>query len=714
MDIKIILLVVTIIAIYGYVYKIPLVCYGCEEPGAITSLFFKCIVDTSKDSELCKITSNIDDLPAQITETGRRVTNAVVKEVTEKIPETIKIAYDKLMREIEKIVKLIMENLDNFKTKVFEFIQIAYDDVKNVVIKTTDDLYKKLIAPILVYLNRFIIDPIKNLINMLIEFKELVAYSIENSVKSITGIVVKLQNDLVNVISNIPKYIEEFINVIMDIINFSTDKSVDGMNGAIGSVVGFTNGAIGTMAGAVNASSSAITNTSKDIARVVENGVNEVVRGLNTGVVDGLNTSLTKLIDGLKTAINDGVIKPVNVTGDAISNAVNGSVNPIIGVINKTVAGLNQARSASIPKLEIPEIRIPEIDIKIAKIPSALIINKTPITPEIKPFGFLPFINDVAGINLDIKDVEGVNIGYIPTIPRIDGVKFDLNYSIPTITGPNKEDPGKYISVKSDLIPKPNPINGGTKKDGRKNFLNIEKGGFLPQIDLDPQIKAISTELKKPLDTASSFIKEIYNDTMDPINKVIINLTMISESIKIAIDTLFKRYLNQEYLDFIIAEIQRGVNLTYKKALEIMMERVINPMIGLFNTLKFKLMEGVMKVIEIIKGIFVVVLDNLEMLFSKVADVLYETGKVVVKTSGFFIFYLFGQYVDLIPLPVNITMKLNIVIFNFILLLYFMAKPYLEEWRLILLSVGLLGAVSFGFVKAVEQNEKRKFLDVKI
>lgn len=714
MDIKIILAILVVIAIYGYVYKIPLVCYGCEEPGAITSLFFKCIIDTSKDSELCKITGNIDDLPAQITETGRRVTNAVVKEVTENIPKTIKIAYDNLMKEIEKIVKLIMENLDNFKVKVFEFIKDAYEDVKDVAIKSKDALIEKIIKPIMVYLTRFIVEPIKNLIQMLIDFKELLASTIQTAVKDITGVVVDLKNNLVNVISSIPKYIEEFINAIMDIINFTTDETVDGMNKAVSTIVGTTNTAIGGMAGAVNASTSAITNASKDIAKNVEKGVNEVVNGINIGVVNGVNTSLTKLVDGLKIAINEGVIKPVNITGDGISTAVNSSVNPIIGVINETVSGINKAREISIPKLEIPELKIPEFDIKIAKIPSAVILNKTQITPEIKPFGALPVIGKVAGINLDIKDVPGVQIGYAPSIPKINGVEFNLNYNIPTITGPNKENPGQFITVNPNLIPKPNPVNGGTPKNGVVNFLNIKKGGFLPQVSLDPAVKTISNELSKPIQSASSFIKNIYDENMEPINKVIQDLITMSQALIEAVKTLFNRYLNQEYFNLMVSEIQKGVVYTYGMALEIVKEKVIKPMVSLLNILKEQLIKNVMMVVEIIKGIFKLVLDNLKVLFSRVADVLYETGKVVVKTSGYFIFYWLGRYVDLMPLPVNITMKFNIIIFNFILLLYFMARPYLEEWRLILFSIVMLSALSIGFVKAIEPKEKSKILDVNI
>jgi hypothetical protein len=464
------------------------------------------------------------------------------------------------------------------------------------------------------------------------------------------------------------------------------------------------------MAGAVNQSSSAITNASKDIAKNVERGVNEVVNGINTGVVDGVNNSLTKLVDGLKTAINDGVIKPVNVTGDGISSAVNSSVNPIINVVNETVSGINKAREVSIPKLEIPELRIPEFDIKIAKIPSAIIINKTQITPEIKPFGALPVIGRVDGINLDIKDVPNVQIGYAPSIPKINGIEFNLNYNIPEITGPDKSNPGRFISVNPNLIPRPSPINGGTPSNGKVNFLNIKKGGFLPQISLDPAVKTITNELSKPINAASSFIKEIYDENMEPINKVIQDLITMSQALVEAVKTLFNRYLNQEYLDLMVSEIQKGVSYTYGMALEVIKEKVIKPMLNLLNILKEQLMKNIMMVVEIIKGIFKMVLGNLQTLFSKVADVLYETGKVVVKTSGYFIFYWLGKYVDLIPLPVNITMKFNIIIFNAILFLYIMARPYLEEWRLILFSTVLLGALSFGFVKALEPSVKEKIL----
>jgi phage-related protein len=664
-------------------------------------------MDTSKDSELCNITNSIEDLPAHITEAGRRVTNAVVKEVTQNLPKTIQIAYDKLMIEIQRIVKLIMENLNKFKQVVFEFLTDAYGDIKDFVIKTKEDIQVKLIDPVLVFLTNFIVSPIQDLIRMLIQFKDLLADSISNAVRQMTGVIVDLKNNVINVISSIPKYIEEFINAIMDIVNFTTDQTVNGANKAISEVVGTTNSAIGTMAGSVNASTASITDASKIVAKSVETGVNEVVKGINNGVVNGVNDSLTKLVDGLKTAINDGIIKPVNVTGDGISTAVNSAVNPIIGAINTTTDGINKARQVSIPKLEIPTLAIPEIDIKIAKIPGITIINKTQITPEIRPFSSIPEIGKVAGINLDIKDIPGVNIGYVPKIPNVDGVKFDLNYNIPTITGPDKTDPSKFISVSPNVIPKPNAINGGTPFTGKKNFMGIQKGGFLPQINIDPAVNTISTELKKPIDTASGYIKSIYDETMDPINKVIQDLIALSQSLVASVKLLFERYVNKEFIDKVLCEVKKGVIYTYGMAIETLKTKVLTPMIAFLMKVKDQLIKNIMIVMEIIKGFFKEVFTFLKILFSKVADILYETGKTIVKTGGYFLFYVLGQTLDKIPIPVSVTAKLNMIIFIAFIFAYSQMEPFLEKWRLVVGGVAFLGVMSLGFVVTREKEPEK-------
>ena len=64
---------------------------------------------------------------------------------------------------------MFFKNLDNFKVKVIEFITIAYEEVRDIAIKTKDDLYKFLISPILTFITDYITNPIALLIAKLIE-----------------------------------------------------------------------------------------------------------------------------------------------------------------------------------------------------------------------------------------------------------------------------------------------------------------------------------------------------------------------------------------------------------------------------------------------------------------------------------------------------------------------------------------------------------------
>lgn len=701
-------MVVLLLAVYGYIYKIPLVCYGCESPSGVSAMFFKCIIDTSKDSELCKISKNIDNLPAQIVDAGQRITTAIVQEVTENIPATIDVAYNNLLREIQKIVDLIMSNIDNFKLKVMEFIQIAYEEVANVVIKTKDDLYKFLIQPIIKFITDYITTPIGLLIAKLIEFKDLIARSIETASLEVTGVVVKLRDNLITAIASIPKYLEEFLNVIIDIINTTTEGTVDGVNTAMSEVVKGTNTAVGGLATGVNASTAGITAASKAVAKSIETGVNGMITGINKGVILGINTSLTESTNALKTALNDGVIKPLNISTRGMSNAVNSSINPIVGVVNKTVDGVNSIRNISLPKLEIPRLTIPEVDLKITKIPETLIINNTLITPELKPFLNMPPMANANPINVSIPTINDINIPYPKKIEDVQGVTFDLNYSIPEIKGPDPSDPKKFISIKPDLIPKPPAIMGGTPRDGKKNLFQMNKGGFLPQLKLDPVVTVVTNELKKPITEATNFITNIYNKTMEPINKIIQDLTGLSETIKASLNYLFEKFLNMKYFWMMIDEIKKGVNYTYEQVIIIITEKVITPVYNLLMTLKEQLMKQINNVIKIIQGFFEEILSKLQELFGRVAEVLYETGKVVVSSAGYFLFYNVASTVDKIPLPVNVTAKMNIIILTIVFFVYILIEYYLyriyDFMPYILTGILLLIGMSYTFINSSDNK----------
>lgn len=699
---NIIAIVVLLLAVYGYIYKIPLVCYGCESPSGVSAMFFQCVVDTSKDSELCKISKNIDNLPAQIVDTGQRITTAIVQEVTENIPATINVAYNNLLNEIKKIVKLIMDNLDNFKVKVMEFIQIAYEEVLDVAIKTKDDLYKFLIDPIIKFISDYITTPIGILISKLVEFKDLIARSIETASKEMTGVVLNLRDNLINAISSIPKYLEDFLNVIIDIINTTTEGTIDGVNTGISEIVKGTNSAVGGLATGVNASTASITTASKAVTKSIETGVNGMIVGINKGVIAGINTSLTESTNALKTALNDGIVKPINVANRGMSSAVNSSINPIVGAVNKTVEGVNSIRNVSLPRLEIPELAMPEVDLKITKIPQTIIINKTLITPELKPFQNMGQMSNANPINVSIPSINDINIPNPRAIEEVKGVTFDVNYNIPEIKGPDPSNPNNFVSVKPNLIPKPSIIMGGTPRDGKKNLFQMNKGGFLPQLNVDPVVKTVSNELKKPITEATRFITNIYDKTMEPINKIIQDLTTLSETIKTSIKYLFEKFINTKYFWMMIDEIKKGINYTYEKMIAIVKEKVIVPVYDLLMALKSQLMKQINNIMKIIQGFFEEILTKLQELFTKVSQVLYETGKVVVSSAGYYVFYTFANAIDKIPLPINVTMKINILILVFIFALYIYIQYYLYQvydyLPYILTIVAILVASSYTFI----------------
>lgn len=663
-----IVLFIFLLAIYGYVYKIPMMCYGCEKPDAFTAMFFKCIVDTSEGSEMCVISQRIDKIPEDITETGKKISGAIIQELGSKLPDSIKIAYENVMIEIKKIIKIIRDNIDSFNEKLKGFINDAYLKVKDMVIKTYDEFYALLILPILEFMQNNIAAPVLAAVQLLSDFKDLISKSITESYESITGQILKLKNTLVNAIGEIPKSIEEFINALIDAINFATERTIDGGNDAINTVVGGTNKGIQGMVDTANLATGGIVDVSKKAITGIQGEVNKSIGFINENAIDKINILIGPGITDLKSLLNSKLVDPLNSATKTISDTTGNVVNPIVNAINDVI-------DFRIPSIVLPQINIPEANIVVAKIPGWTLLKETKLTEDIK---ILPNVTRIPRPNLTIGDIPAITFKNPDPLAKIGGVNIPVNFDIAKIGPPPGNSEGTYINVKKDLIPKPDNINGGTPRTQEKNMFNMKKGGFLPQIDLDPAVDAIKNELNKPINFFNEKIQAVYDITMAPINDMIVTLIAAYESIRGAISILFDKYINLEFIKTITNELSRTGGIIIEKALGIINELIIAPVLSIINTIKESIMVSVNKIIEIVQDMFVVVGKALGDMFAIISDVLYEATRMLTKGGYYFLMFSLVKWLDtIIPLDISKGAKLNLYIIWMLTIAYVFFYSYI-------------------------------------
>lgn len=665
MNITLIILFLVAILVYGYIYKIPIICYGCETPEGVTSMFFKCIIDTTKDSEMCKISQKVDSIVEDIADAGSKVTGAIVSEVG-KLPETIKNAYDNVYQIIQDIVRFILDNINNLSKVIQGFMTSAFNEIKNVSITRIQDLYTLVITPLLDYITKYVTEPIFLAIKKITEFKDFIKDSITSAYTQMTNQVIDIKDKLVNVITRIPEFIELAINKIIWLINESVEKTVNGLNKGIGGILDATDKTIDTLAGTLNKATGGVADASKEVAKAVEFSVNQTIGFINDKTIDNINKMLDPGMRILSEELTKVLVNPLNEVTSGMAKTTNDAINPIIGTINKTSEGINKVIEFKIPKVTLPTLQIPGVGLPFnINIPPVTIINETQIVPETRILPGVNNINPVNPINVSVPKIQPITINPPKKLERIGNVTIPINYNIPTVGPPGNNPPGQYITLPNNQDR--NQIIPPAKK--------------IEDVDLDPAMQTLKNAMLMPIDFFSSKIQAIYDQTMGPINKVIEYLTSLYCAIKANIVYLFRTYVNKEYLFYIMGEIKRTGSIIVQDALNIMNIYVINPAIQIFNDIKAKLMGYIEIVIDIIKKLFQDVKVLLYALFEKVSALIYDAGKFIIKMGGYFTFFTTANFIDRVVIPIKgipKTTKLTFVMVMILSFIYIYVKFYYD------------------------------------
>lgn len=629
--------IILILSIFIYKYKLPILCYGCESPSGLSKYIFRCVVDSTENSELCKLTKSIDnsDFKSMATQAWG-MTSEAFDELAKTLPETIKNAFINIYEKIKNITGDIITKIKDFGSSLKNIFLDLLEKIKNKVFKNLEQFYNALIKPIIDTLNTTIITPIKSLINLLTQLKTLILNSVNNIIEKMGNPIPKIIDTLNKTIMVIPNGLKDMfstvIGLIFNIINEVSCKSAQGINTGLREMTKFTNGVVTFSEDALN-------------------------KGI--GEIDGV---LKKVEIGLKEKVIEPVLK-------ATKEVING----VSKVTDPMVEGLGKVKNWEIPEVAIPELVFPGIEW--GKVfpgagtsPSKQIIPRTKIFGPEKPFWSMLQKMDE---NWRLKD----NV----SIPE----KAEFSMQIPKTTG-NKYVNYNYRPLEPPSIP---------EKDCA--FAKIPDLSFINKIT-EPLVNEIKKPFKELKEQVWDPVQEIFNKAIEPINIAIRGLQALIEAIPKAIEEFVDKYLNWNKL----AELWNKL-IEYMKIdeiLEIVLNTVIDPINNLIGIIKDAFNKIIDIVVSEIKLIFEPIFKDVSALFKKISDVLFEVGSKLLKNIGYTILYFIVKMIDiLIPLPVIKTVKINLVLFILVLFIIFQLKMYVDNWMLTLGAVLLLAIMAFTF-----------------
>lgn len=224
-------------------YKLPIVCYGCDERTAFNKLFFKCITDSGEGTSFCEfenlLNGNIDKLGNFIGDTSTEALNLIrdISNTLGKIPKELKTSLKNIFYRISVFSKQFTERIQNLSKVLQTVIYDALKTVKNVAVQTYEEMNKHVVGPIIASITNYIIEPVTKIVSELIEFKTIAVEKLSNVYDKTTGIIMQVPSNIFKVldaiIHSIPIGIEESLSAIINVINSMIKSMLSTVNTVI-------------------------------------------------------------------------------------------------------------------------------------------------------------------------------------------------------------------------------------------------------------------------------------------------------------------------------------------------------------------------------------------------------------------------------------------------------------------------------------------------
>jgi len=340
---------VVALIVYGYVYKFPVACYGCESEG----IFLRCMGGTGEGSNMCSafklgekrvkaatgfVSGIIEDSGAYLEDLWtftKEDLPPIIWEFIEKLKVLILAAKDKVKERMEAAMTYLREKITDIMSKAKDLTSELWQSFKS-----------KAIDPVLAFVLAHIVSPLVAVADALVKFKNLVWKSVSEVVAKFANLnlggfvddIQKLFAEIPESIKWLKEHIIKVINVVtvksVDILNSGINLSLDGIEVALNSLGGgvetIGNGFVSGLNGIKNGMANAFQNSMEGIT----SGVNLATSELNKGLaftVEEINTHVKEIQTGIEI-----VVGGANVASAAASKSINDATEALVDSVNDT------------------------------------------------------------------------------------------------------------------------------------------------------------------------------------------------------------------------------------------------------------------------------------------------------------------------------------------------------------------------------------------
>lgn len=350
-----------------YIIKIPVVCAGCDP---LVGVWYRCMAGTGVGTPTCDIDQSgsyvfswsiLSDLNKILADSG--LTN---------LPKQWLQAIINLWVTIKGLAQTVVDQTVSLYNVVKqEFTKIVNEYIIGYPKAGWEGFQANVIIPIITGVTNYVINPVKNLIQQVVDFKDTALEVLRSTVSTIKGVGDTIYEYtygfLVDGFDQIPHGLVLFVQGIQNLLNMLKHGIITfantGLNFGIDAVNFISNTAMQAAKGAMSGTQFAVDNIASGLnsatSWMINNAINPVVGGLNSALYydfgNPITTGVNVLASGVQTGVNgvlsvaqagvNGVLSAtqtvVNGTLSVVQTGVNGTLSAVQTGVNSIISGIN-------------------------------------------------------------------------------------------------------------------------------------------------------------------------------------------------------------------------------------------------------------------------------------------------------------------------------------------------------------------------------------
>lgn len=304
------------------VHKFPVVCPACSDSISSKNPVLRCFPKTGPGTTYCAVSKTLDIVDGNVAKIFEFVRDDLLDTLKD-IPPTLRQMIIQVYDQVQQFSRLMLKEADEVRRMVLSsitgFLAQAFKAAK----QTAVDLYNQVLKPAVQYITRYLIEPLKQLIQRMLEVKEVIRATIADMIGQ-TG-----------------QYTRESIEAILSSVDLAFQVVPESLNVAMQELVDTINQMNQTTISSINMSTSKIFDSTQNTINEAMSATEDMINSANHGAEDAVND----MLDGMEYSMNQ-VIQQAN----RGIGGLNKALDEFVAAFNTLVGGWNKMRDFKLNK----------------------------------------------------------------------------------------------------------------------------------------------------------------------------------------------------------------------------------------------------------------------------------------------------------------------------------------------------------------------------